>query len=139
MSEKDQWVIEYSYYWGKERNFREMGAIYAVENKGLMRGVRLEFDGSECAGPGQNNVRYATIRTYGNDYTQLQYNATKERLQNDLDYALSDSYSHIRHGLKMFKYRWKTWKYYNGINAPNEKYPAKVQDWLKFLDGVFEH
>ena len=139
MSAKDRWVIEYSYYWGKERNFREMGAIYAVENHGKMRGLRLEFNGNECAGPGQNTVQYAAIRTFGTDYTRLQYNQTKKRLQSDLDYALNDSYSHIKQGLKKFKYRWKTWKYYNGINAPNEKYPAKVQAWLKFLDGIFEH
>ncbi len=139
MSEKDHWVIQYSYYWGKQRNFREIGAIYAVENKGLMRGVRLESNGDECAGPGQNNVRYATIRTYGNDYTPLQYNATRKRLQHDLEYSLHDSYTHIRHGLKMFKYRWRVWKHYNNINAKSEAYPAKVQAWLEFLDGVFEH
>ena len=139
MSEKDQWVIEYAFYWGKERNFREMGAIYAVENHGKMQGVRREADGSLCAGPGQNNVSYATSRTYGKGYNSMQFDNTLVRLQTDLDFSLNDSYDHIKHGLKMFKYRWKTWKYYNGINAPNEKYPAKVQAWLKFLDGLFEH
>ncbi len=139
MSEKDQWVIEYAYHWDKQRNFREMGAIYAVENKGKMRGVRSEFNGDECAGPGQNNVRYAAIRTFGADYTLLQYTRTLERLQSDLDYSLNDSFAHIEHGLLMFKYRWEVWKYYNGQNAPHERYPAKVQAWLKFLDGLFEN
>ena len=139
MSTKDRWVIEYSYYWGKERNFREMGAIYAVENHGKMRGVRKEFSGDRCAGPGQNNVRFAAIRSFGGEYTHLQYTWTLQRLQSDLDYSLNDSFAHIKYGLRKYKYRWKTWKWYNGINAPNEKYPAKVQAWLKFLDGVFEH
>ena len=136
MSEKERWVVEYAYYWGKERDFKEMGAIYAVENKGRMRGVRLEFNGDECVGPGQNNVRYAATRTFGRDYTSRQYRATKKRLQSDLDYSLDQSWRHIKVGLKMFKFRWNVWKWYNGINAPTEEYPAKVQAWLKFLDEL---
>ena len=138
MSEKDQWVIECAYHWGKQRDFREMGAIYAVENKGKMRGVRAEFNGDECAGPGQNNVRYAAIRTFGADYTLLQYTRTLERLQSDLDYSLNDSFAHIEHGLLMFKYRWEVIKWYNGINAKSEAYPAKVFAWVKFLDSLYE-
>ena len=138
MSEKEQWVIEYAYYWGKQRDFREMGAIYAVENKGKLRGVRLEFNGDECAGPGQNNVRYATIRTYGTDFTQLQYEEIRGRLQTDLEFSLGQSWIHSRRGLKKFDTRWEVWKFYNGINAPHERYPAKVQAWLLFLDNLNE-
>ena len=139
MSEKEQWVIEYAYYWGKERDFREMGAIYAVENHGKMRGVRLENNGEECAGPGQNNVRYATIRTFGENYTLMQYGSIRELLQTDLDFSLEISYRHVRHGLVMFKFRWTVWKWYNSINASHERYPAKVQAWVIFLDDLFEN
>ena len=136
MSERDRWVILYARDWGLQRGVQGMGAIYAVENNGKMRGVRLEFNGDECVGPGQNNVRYAAIRTYGDDYTRLQYNRTKERLQSDLDYSLNDSYIHIKYSFTKYWSWWKRWKWYNGINAPTEEYPAKVQAWLKFLDKL---
>lgn len=136
MSQANQDTIWRAYDWGAERDFREMGAIYAVENHGKMRGVRLEFGGDECAGPGQNNVRYATIRTFSVDFSPSQYRLTRERLQVDLDYSLHQSWSHIKRGLKMYEYRWRVWKYYNGINAPHERYPAMVQAWLKFLDNL---
>ena len=139
MSAKERWVVEYAYYWGKARGIRWIGAIYAVENHGKMRGVQQEYSGDECAGPGQNNVRYASIRSFGNDYTSMDYAATRRRLQTDLVYCLEDSYIHIKYGLKKYDYDWQRWKHYNGINAPHERYPAKVQAWLKFLDGLFEN
>ena len=134
MSQAQRGVVWYAYDWGAERNFREMGAIYAVESKGEMSVVRKEFNGGESVGPGQNLVRYAALRTYGGGYSPSQYKALKHRLTTDLDYSLVQSYEHIKVGLMKFDTRWEVWKYYNGINAPHERYPARVQAWLKFLD-----
>jgi len=134
MSEHDKWVIWYARDWGLERGIEGLGAIYAVENHGKMRGVRPEYNGDECAGPGQNNVRYATIREHGTNYTLVQYDRVKERLQTDLEYSLENSHAHIRQCFRRYWSWWKRWKYYNGINALTEAYPAKVEAWKYFLD-----
>lgn len=136
MPQEDRQVVLYAYHWGAKRGYREMGAHYAVESRGKMRAVRLEANGSVCVGPGQNNVAHAATRTFGRNYTAEQYLLTESRLQSDLDYCLRDSWAHQKRGLKMFKYRWNVWKYYNNINAESEAYPARIQAWLAFLDEL---
>jgi len=133
MPDSQKAVVWKAYEWGKERGFRELGAIYAVENRGLMRGVRREYNGGLSAGPGQNLVRYATIREHGRDFSRVQYERTKQTLQNDLGVSLNNSYAHIQLGLRKFDTRWEVVKFYNGINAPHEKYPARVFAWDRFL------
>ncbi len=134
MSQAQREVVWYAYDWGADSSFREMGAIYAVESRGDMSVLRREYNGDLSAGPGQNLVRYSATRTFGKNYSRAQYNHTLRRLQTDLDYSLEQSWSHVKNGLGKFDTRWEVWKYYNGINAPHERYPAKVQAWLKFLD-----
>ena len=135
MPDSQRAVVWAAYDWGKERDFREMGAIYAVENRGRMRAVRREYNGDESAGPGQNLVRYAASRVYGDTYSRLQYDKTKDSLQVDLQFSLYNSYEHIRLGLRKFDTRWEVIKWYNGYGAPHEKYPARVFAWLRFLDN----
>ena len=128
-------VIWEAYDWGAERDFREMGAIYAVESRGDMSSVRIEFNGDESVGPGQNLVRYVAIRTYGEGFTPLHLAESKHALQTNLECSLNQSWVQISRGFKKFDTRWEVWKYYNGQNAPHERYPARVQAWLRFLDN----
>ena len=135
MSQADQDTVWRAYDYGAERNFRELGGIYAHESRGDMSARKKEYNGDWSVGPGQNLVRYAAIRTFGEDYTPAQYLQTDRRLQKDLDYSLAQSMEQIKLGLKKFWSRWKQVKYYNGQNKKTEDYPAWVMAWTRFLDN----
>lgn len=137
-----QEIIMYAYKWGLKKGYREMGAHYAVESRGDMKAIRYEskIDPTHiCAGPGQNNVRFAAMDTFGEHITIEQFDLTLKRLQTDLDYSLTQSYRHVKIGLVLYKYRWNVWKWYNNSNAKSEIYPVRVEAWLKFLDEIYSN
>ncbi len=138
MSQEQRAVVIDAYKWGLERGYREMGAHYAVESHGDMRAIRVEADGSICAGPSQNNVERVCIKLYGKrirtgDY-RTAFRTTQDSLCTSLLFSLEASMVHIQIGLYLYKYRWNVWKWYNNIEAESDAYPAKIQAWLKFLD-----
>ena len=139
MPDSQRAVVWAAYDWGMERDFRAMGAIYAVESRGDMSVVRLEWNGDESVGPGQNLVRYAAIRTYGQEYTEAQYQEVRNLLTTNLNCSLFHSWKHVMLGLRKFDTRWEVIKWYNGYGAPHEKYPARVFAWLRFLDRKKKH
>lgn len=136
MSKDQREVVLTAYEWGAERGYRELGAHYAVESRGKMYVLRLESNGDECAGAGQNNVRHATIRTYAENYTPLQYATTRKRLCSNLTYNLEQSWEHIKIGMIICDTQWSVYRWYNNIEAENDAYAAWIMAWTRFLDRI---
>lgn len=136
MSEVEKAVVLTAYHWGDSVGYRELGAHYAHESRGRMRSVRVESDGTKCAGAGQVNVNHATRRTYDEGYSDREYRRCLFRLTTDLNYSLDQSWQHIKIGLKMFNYRWNVYRWYNNVEANNHGYAAWIVAWTRFLDKI---